>query len=134
MKTQNDLDTKNANRIYPFKTIIYTEMAIEYGLNEAILIQYIAYWINENKNNNKNYFENRYWTYSTVSYIHEHIPYLSEKTIYRVLKKLENDGIIITGCYNKLRADRTKWYTLSDEVIKKLNNLELRYNKYIKPF
>ena len=42
------------------------------------------------------------------------------RKIKRALKNLEEKGIIITGNFNKLKMDRTKWYTIDYE---KLDNL-----------
>lgn len=90
------------------------ELAKEYGILEAILIQNIYFWIEKNKANKKHFYEDRYWTYNSRKAFSEMFPYASEKQIRRALEKLENLNILITGNYNKQWSDRTLWYSFSD--------------------
>ena len=41
------------------------ELAKEYGILEAILIQNIYFWIEKNKANKKHFYDGRYWTYNS---------------------------------------------------------------------
>lgn len=90
------------------------ELAKEYGILEAILIQNIYFWIEKNKANNKHFYDGRYWTYNSRKAFSEMFPYASEKQIRRALEKLESLNILITGNYNKQWSDRTLWYSFSD--------------------
>jgi len=90
-------------------------IAQRFGVNEAIILENLMYWINHNKANNKNLHDGYYWTYNSIAAFHQLLPYLSEKQIRYALDKLENNGIIKTGNYNKLGFDKTKWYTIIDE-------------------
>lgn len=90
------------------------ELAKEYGILEAILMQNIYFWIEKNKANNKHFYDDRYWTYNSRKAFSEMFPYASEKQIRRALEKLENLNILITGKYNKQWSDRTLWYSFSD--------------------
>ena len=38
-----------------------TEIATEYGINEAILLNNIYYWVEYNKANEKNFHDGYYW-------------------------------------------------------------------------
>lgn len=90
------------------------ELAKEYGILEAILIQNIYFWIEKNKANNKHFYDGRYWTYNSRKAFSEMFPYSSYDKIRRALEKLENLNILITGNYNKQWSDRTLWYSFSD--------------------
>lgn len=90
------------------------ELAKEYGILEAILMQNIYFWIKKNKANKKHFYDDRYWTYNSRKAFSEMFPYASEKQIRRALEKLENLNILITGNYNKQWSDRTLWYSFSD--------------------
>ncbi len=90
------------------------ELAKEYGILEAILIQNIYFWIDKNKANKKHFYDGRYWTYNSRKAFSEMFPYASEKQIRRALEKLEKLNILITGNYNKQWSDRTLWYSFSD--------------------
>lgn len=88
--------------------------AVLYGIEKAILLQNIRYWLDKNKANRKNEFDGYYWTYNSSSAFAELFPYMSAKKIARLLKELENDGLLLVGNYNKSAYDRTKWYSMSE--------------------
>jgi len=99
------------------------ELASLYGIEEAILIENIAFWIKKNVGLDKNFHDGCYWTYNSARGFHDFFPYMSEKKINRHLLKLENCGVILSGNYNKLSYDRTKWYAIIDTNICKLYSL-----------
>ena len=88
-------------------------IAEELGLNQAIIIQHIYYWHLRNEGNNKNFIDNKYWTYNSVSGFSKLFPYLSEKQIRYSLNVLKKDGYIITDNHNKVGYDRTLWYAMT---------------------
>ena len=57
------------------------ELAKEYGILEAILIQNIYFWIEKNKANKKHFYDGRYWTYNSKKAFSEMFPYASERQI-----------------------------------------------------
>lgn len=89
--------------------------ASEYGLNEAIILNNLRYWIAHNAANEKNFYDGRYWTYNSNAAFCKLFPYLSEKKIRNALKHLQEEGIIITGNYNKSAYDRTLWYAFTEK-------------------
>jgi len=89
-----------------------TEIAEKIGVNAAIIYANIEFWCAKNKANNTNFYDNNYWTYNSVKAWKELFPYLGESKIKTALKKLEDDGFIQSGNYNKSAYDRTKWYSL----------------------
>lgn len=92
-----------------------TEIAEKYGLEASIILNNISYWIQHNEANEKNFYDGKYWTFNSVKAFNELFPYMSEKKIRNALKALEEDGIIVTGNYNKLACDRTKWYAITEK-------------------
>lgn len=94
--------------------IFNPSLATKIGLNEAIILQQINYWIKINEKANRNYVDGRYWTFNSYTKWQEQFPYFSLKTIQRTLEKLRNIGLLIIGNYNKARYDRTLWYTIND--------------------
>lgn len=97
------------------------EIAKECGVNASILFSNIAYWIEHNKANGINFHDGHYWTFNSMKAFSELFPYFSEKQIKTALKKLEDDGLIMTGNYNKLPFDRTKWYAVTNKGYTILN-------------
>lgn len=92
-----------------------TDIAAEYGIEEAIILEHIYFWCQKNKANNQNFFDGYYWTYNSVKAFKEIFYYMSEKKIANTLKHLEDEGLIKTGCYNTNKYDRTKWYAITEK-------------------
>ena len=105
------------------------EIAKEYGLLEAIIINNLFFWIEKNKANNVNYYDGTYWTYNSIKALNELFPYASERKISYALKHLEEEGIIKTGNYNKLAYDRTLWYAFTEKGISILQNCCFHFTK-----
>ena len=96
-------------------------LAREIGLNEALVLQQINYWIEINKRSGNNYFEGRYWTYNSIRAWQENdFDYMSIDTVKRTFSKLEKMGYLIAGNFNKDPRDKTKWYTINDEKLEEL--------------
>lgn len=91
------------------------DIASEYGMLEAVILNNLWFWIIHNKANDKNYHNGRYWTYNSVKALKELFPYATDKKIRNALKHLEEEEIIITGNYNASAYDRTTWYALTDK-------------------
>jgi hypothetical protein len=91
-----------------------TEIATKYGVNAAILLHNITYWIAKNRSENRHFHDGRYWTYMSKAGLSELFPYLSAKQIDYALNKLVDAGLIITGNYNQNTFDKTKWYALAE--------------------
>lgn len=91
------------------------DLAVIYGVTEAILLNHLEYWIEQNRANGRNFFEGRYWTFNSNKAMKEIFPYLSDKKIRNALKHLQDEGIILTGNFNKLAYDRTLWYAFTEK-------------------
>ncbi len=89
------------------------DIATEYGLLEAILLNNLWFWIEKNRANNTNYYDGYYWTYNSTRAFAELFPYASSRKISNALKKLIDEEILITGNYNKVAYDRTLWYAFT---------------------
>ena len=89
------------------------EVAVEYGVNAAILFQNICFWCEKNRANGTNQHDGLYWTYNSRKAFHELFPYMSEKQIKAALDKLIVNGLITTGTYNVEAWDRTLWYAVT---------------------
>lgn len=87
-----------------------TDVAMEVGINAAIIYKNIQFWCEKNRANNKNLYDGYYWTYNSVAAFEQMFPYLSYKQIRGALTILEEKGYILSGNFNKSAYDRTKWY------------------------
>ena len=87
--------------------------AVEYGVEKAILLQHIRFWVNQNQNKDTHKHEGRVWMFQSVADIKKHYPYWSGQKIGRILRDMESLGIIVSGNFNKIGYDQTKWYSLN---------------------
>ena len=89
------------------------DVATQYGLVEAILLNNIYFWVEHNKANCTHFYDGEYWTYNSIKAFLTLFPYLTNKKIRNALDHLEEENIIKSGNYNKSPYDRTKWYTIT---------------------
>lgn len=101
--------------------VVQPTLAKAIGLNEAIVLQQINYWMNQ-KNAGKIIGGQR-WIYNTIAEWQEQFPFWSEETVKRTIYNLEAAQLIKTGTYNKSAMDRTKWYTINFAVVDLLEAL-----------
>ena len=91
------------------------DIAKEYGILEAILLNNIQFWIEKNKANEINYFDGEYWTFNSTRAYTELFPYVTQRQVKNALKHLREEGILKVGNYNKLTYDRTLWYAFTEK-------------------
>lgn len=91
-------------------------VARKYGVNEAILLQNLYYWVDKNATNRRHLHDGRYWTYNSAAAFAEQFPYFTKNQIQYTLKKLKEHGLILVGNYNRQAFDQTKWYALTDKA------------------
>lgn len=107
-----------------------TQIAEKVGLTKAIFLNYFGYWHERNSANKHHLHDDYVWTYNSVSAFTNTFCYLTPKQIRLVLEKLEDEGWIKTGNYNKIAIDRTKWYALTQKAC---SLLSLRFDQKGKP-
>ncbi|MFC0839373.1 DNA replication protein [Pasteurella multocida] len=98
---------------------VIPSLATLIGLNEAIFVQQLHYFLNISKHK----YEDRTWIYNTIDEWCEVFPFWSKKTIQRTIKKLEEIGLVLsTNKLNKMKMDKTKWYSIAYEKIEELTS------------
>ena len=90
--------------------------AQKYGVDGAVMLYHVRYWVAKNEANENNFHEDKYWTYNSTKAFAQLFPFYSARKIGRILLKLEEDGAIISGNFNGKRYDRTKWFTLVNAI------------------
>lgn len=94
--------------------VIDRTLAKKIGLNEAIILQQIHYWISNNKKANRNFINGMYWTYNSMKEWHEsEFSFWSFDTVKRTFAKLVKNGLLLKDNFNKDKRDRTAWYTIN---------------------
>jgi len=71
--------------------IILPTLACAIGLNEAIFIQQLYYWLEKSSV----YFDNRKWVYKSLKEWENEFPFWSKSTIKRVISSLKKSEILI---------------------------------------
>ncbi|MDB8805043.1 hypothetical protein [Romboutsia sp. 1001216sp1] len=108
----------NAVLFDEFPILVDRVLAEKIGLNEAIVIQQLHYWIMQNKRQKKNFYDGIYWTFNSFNKWQSDTFYFwSVRTLTRIFKKLEDEGILLVGNYNKKGYDRTKWYSINYKIL-----------------
>jgi len=98
------------NKIYSFST----NDAIEHGVDSAILLHNIRYWLDYARAHDEMEQDGYHWMFMTASKMQKIMPFWSANKIQKMLKTLVENGILITGEYNKSAWNRTKWYTMQE--------------------
>ena len=89
------------------------------GLNEAIILQQVHYWLQRSNNVRDGYR----WVYNSYPEWYKQMPiWKSETTMRTAFKNLEKQGLLITANYNKAKFDKTKWYRINYEKLSLLEN------------
>jgi len=124
---------------YPL--IVLPKLATAIGLNDAIILQQIHYWINKYRNHSdpkereQHFRDGRVWIYNSVADWKENFPFWSEHTIRRTLTRLRgayenaDNGddqkvtrapLVLIARYNKKGYDRTLWYSIDYDELKRI--------------
>lgn len=98
--------------------------AVKYGVEKAVIIYNLRFWLEKNKANDTNKHDGYYWTYNSAEAFTRLFPYFDRRKVNRLLNQLEKEGCILTGNYNKQNYDRTKWYTMPEFAVKTPESLE----------
>ena len=92
-------------------------MAILYGVDNAVMIWNLMYWIEHNEANGMNFYDGRTWTFNSIEAFTKIFPFWSKGQIRRIMKSLEDQGVIMTGNYNASQYDRKTWYAFTDSFL-----------------
>lgn len=90
--------------------VILPQLAVEIGLNEAVFLQQLHYWVNGEK---AKIIDGEKWVYNTYDDWQKQFPFWSTSTLRRVITNCENKDLIKSGNFNKKPFDKTKWYTIN---------------------
>jgi len=110
-------DGNNTNKLlldeYPL--IILPQLACRIGLQEAVILQQLHYWLLRSTNKQCG----KKWVYKSYDEWHQEFPFWSSSTIRRIITGLEKQGLINSGVFNQYQIDRTKWYTIDYEELER---------------
>jgi hypothetical protein len=89
-------------------------LAVAIGLNEAIFVQQLHYWLANPRIGVTDEADNTRWVRNTYTqWQRDNFPFWSVGTVRRIVDKLEENGIVLSRSdINKESRDRTKWYSI----------------------
>lgn len=111
---------------YPL--MVSPTLATKIGLNESLILQQIHYWLEINKKANTNNKDGYFGIFNSYDQWQDQFPFWSVSTIKRAISNLEKRKIVVSGNYNKLKTDRTKWYRIDYKLLENIENLPLGQN------
>ena len=90
------------------------DVAEKYGTDCAVFIAHMQYWIAKNAANERHFYEDRYWTYNSLSALERLFPFWSRRQIERIIRDLKKAGVLLVGHYSKNAYDRTTFYAIDE--------------------
>ncbi len=94
--------------------IILPRLAAHIGLNEAIILQQVFYWLGGDRKPHVR--DGRRWVYNTYEGWRGQFPFWSERTVRRTIRDLEELGLLESAFFSdhpeNRHLDHTKWYTI----------------------
>lgn len=116
---------------YPL--LILPRLACAIGLNEAIVLQQIHYWLEKSKHKH----EGRKWVYNTYEEWQEQFPFWSVPTIRRALAalskpyapksegdcRLKRGPLVLIDRFNEAGFDKTNWYAIDYQELARLEGV-----------
>lgn len=101
---------------------VLPSLAAAIGVNAAILLQQINYWIKhaEKAKDARKHKAGKWWTYNTYAEWREQMPWLSESGIRKLVKELREQGLIATVKHGPKGRDHTLWYTINYDAVNAL--------------
>lgn len=93
--------------------VIIPSLAKKIGLNEAIILQQIHYWIQSSKK----VINGIKWTYNTFEELEDQFPFWSQKTIKRTIYSLRDMGYLLIENHSADKRDKTNWYSINYDLL-----------------
>ena len=103
--------------------VILPSLAQAIGLNEAIIVQQLHYWLENPKAGVIR--DGEKWIFNTYEELRENFPFWSVATIQRIFSGLEKRGLIISAQLDARKHDQKKFYHLDYDELCKLDHINL---------
>lgn len=87
---------------------VLPSLAVDLGLNEAIVLQQLHYWLQRSTTR----INGALWVYNTVLQWREQFPFWSDDTISRTLKNLRERGVVVAERLSTNPFDKTLFYRI----------------------
>lgn len=92
----------------------HSNIAQKYGVNAAVLADFIWDCIEEKSTRQPQLHEGKVWFRCSVQMLTGFFPFLSYDEIRYALKQLVKVRVLTKGRFNESRFDRTNWYAFTE--------------------
>lgn len=96
---------------------VLPSLALHFGLDEAIVLQQLHYWLCKAQDSPEGWAKNslrdgRYWVFNTYEQWQKQFPFWSISTIKRIFSRLENNWVVHSQQFDKRWGKQRKYYTI----------------------
>ncbi len=98
-------------------------IAEKYGINCAIILQHLLFWIEKNRADERNMYDGMYWTRMSKKGIKKYFTYLSDKQVSYAIKKLIKEGLIVKS-QDDGSFDRSNRYAITERGYDALRGMD----------
>ena len=92
---------------------VQPSLAMAIGLNEAIFLQQLHYWMGASRHHH----DGKKWVYNTYSDWLLQLKYLSLPTLKRTIKSLKDRGLLSVERFDKVRSNQVNYYAINYDVL-----------------
>lgn len=101
---------------YGRKIVADEKVVDKLGMLQAQILTQVDYWTDRTSNT----YAGHKWVYNSINDWHKQFNWVALSTLKRAFTELEKKGLLITGNFNKVKYDRTKWYRVDYDKLDKL--------------
>lgn len=107
--------------------VVDKDLATVIGLNEAITLQQINYWLHVPGGKN---VDGKHWIKHTVSeFLEKDFPFWSRSTVKRAIASCEKKGFLLERNLNNAGFDKSKWYSINEAKLDEVMSYALVQNE-----
>ena len=99
------------------------------GINAAIVLNHIIYWLRINCAKDHNVYDGKVWMYESQQDIANYLDYMTLDEVKKAVVKLLDAGVLIKGNYNANPFNKTSWYTTADQNIYRIKKTARLYRQ-----
>ena len=95
---------------------VQPSLAKAIGLNEAVFLQQLHYWLGVSKFVR----DEKKWVYNTYDEWLDQFKYMSLSTLKRIIKSLKDQGLLCVEQFDNKRSNQVNYYAINYEVLNKI--------------
>ncbi|MEY9435549.1 hypothetical protein [Bradyrhizobium elkanii] len=97
---------------------VLPSLAVAVGLNEAIVLQQVHYWLARSTTDKGGHR----WVYNTIPQWQEQFPFWSADTVRRTLASLKDAGLLVAETLSDNRFDKTMFYRIDYDRLRAIED------------